>query len=145
ERESFPIAIFRLPGVYGGGDGDRSIIARFYKQNIEAGEITLFSNVLRDYVYVNDLCELIFENIMSPRQGIFNVATEEGLLLEHIAGLIIKASHTRSKIVFIPEKASATETGDLKFDITYLKENFHSWRPKSIAEGIALFLRTINR
>jgi nucleoside-diphosphate-sugar epimerase len=132
ELESFPITIFRLPGIYGREDGDRSIIGRFYKQNIEIGEITIFSNVLRDYVYVDDLCDLIFENMMSPCQGIFNVATGESLLLEHIARLIIKASHTRSKIIFIPEKASETETGDLKYDTAFLREHYPNWKPGTI-------------
>jgi nucleoside-diphosphate-sugar epimerase len=139
-KVSYPITIFRLSGVYGAGDKFRSIIGLFYRQIMESGKISLFNNVLRDYVYVDDACDLILECAQNPRPGLFNVATGRSFPLESIARLVGEASRANPEIVFERAGAGKTRARDLTFDTAYLREVFPNWHPQNLAEGISSFL-----
>jgi len=136
EDDAYPKTIFRLPGIYGEGDSFQSIISLFYKRSVETGKISLSGNVLRDYVYVGDLCNLILQCVMAPLPGLFNVATGKSLSLEEIAHLAGKISNRHTEITF-SSVASKGAALDLTFDISHLKEHFPKWNPMTIARGVS--------
>jgi len=84
--------ILRLPGVYGKGDNQESIIGRFANAMIKDQEISFYNkgDQLRDYVFADDIGEIICYLIKEPTPGIFNVSTGKSLKILSIIELISK-------------------------------------------------------
>jgi len=86
------LTILRLPGVYGPNDQFQSIVGSFIN-SINRKEVITLKNQgrqLRDYVFVNDIVDIILELIKKPQEGIFNLSTGRSLELISIINLISK-------------------------------------------------------
>ena len=86
------LTIFRLPGVYGSGDKYDSIIGKFSKLIANRKSVRLFhnGNQLRDYLFVNDLAEIVAHFVKHPTSGIFNISSGKSLRITSIIKLIAK-------------------------------------------------------
>ena len=92
--------ILRLPGVYGKGDNQESIIGQFANAMIKDQEICFYNkgDQLRDYVFAEDIGEIVCYLIKKPMPGIFNVATGESLKILSIIELISKTLEKKADL-----------------------------------------------
>jgi len=97
-----PLTILRLPGIYGKGDTDNSIVSMFAQKIQERSTLTLTNNgtSLRDYVTVMDLCKFIYRLLQNPCAGTFNIATGKSMTMLAIAQLIAQSLRCKTNIVF---------------------------------------------
>ena len=83
-----PLAVLRLPGVYGPRDSHNSPIRTFAVRALAGRTITITGNgsELRDFLYIDDLCEIVRQVIVRSIRGTFNLVTG----ISHSIGDLLK-------------------------------------------------------
>jgi UDP-glucose 4-epimerase len=130
-----PLSILRLPGVYGKDAEERSILGSFLKKVLYQEPITIFGDgsILRDFLFVDDVCELIRRLVLDPRPGTFNVATGTSLPLLEILRILGEVLETAPIIRFAPSNTDSAS--DLSFDTTGLGIAYPDWVATPLHEG----------
>lgn len=99
-------------------------------------------SVIRDYIYIDDLCELVIDLISrGVTNRVINIGTGVGYSLSEVASVLIDVCS--NKIVNVEYKQSRSV--DIKsnvLDITLLR-SFIDYRPTTLAEGIASFYNDV--
>ena len=119
------LTIFRSPGVYGSGDKYDSIIGKFSKLIANRKSVRLFhnGNQLRDYLFVNDLAEIVGHFVKNPTSGIFNLSTGQSLRLSSIIKLI-------SKFLGVEAKVHNIECSHSRDDLRIVNKKLLSYMPR---------------
>jgi UDP-glucose 4-epimerase len=92
----FPVMVLRLPGVYGEHDKGLSIVGKLYNKISDEENITVTGNgsQKRDFVYVTDICRIIYHFICSPSKITLNVVTGKEIsiseLIQHLSFILGK-------------------------------------------------------
>jgi len=94
-NQHYPYQGFRYFNVYGLGENKKgnqaSPISKFIKQAYREGEISLFEKsdkVKRDFVSVDDVCEIHYKMLVKEESGVFNVGTGSSISFTEVARLI---------------------------------------------------------
>lgn len=85
-----PLAILRLPGVYGPNDTHKSPINVFVTRAIEGRPIEVRGSgaELRDFLYIEDVCRVVEQVILRGIRGTFNIVTGQSHSISHILKVI---------------------------------------------------------
>jgi nucleoside-diphosphate-sugar epimerase len=123
----FPITILRIPGIFGKGRSEISVIGRMVASAILDGRIFISGTgeTLRDYVYLGDLCKIISLLIDKKYNGIINVVKGESCSILDIANYVGHALNIELEIISTEEDERSF---DLVFDNSRLKEIFPEFR-----------------
>jgi nucleoside-diphosphate-sugar epimerase len=122
--------IFRLANVLGEGDNKisrkKNALQHMIKCLCEDEEIFLYDggNAVRDYIYVDDVCDAIMHCIdKSPVNEIINIGSGRRTLLRDLIYLAQDLSNSNSKINIIqpPHFHDVVQVKDSYLDITKLK------------------------
>jgi UDP-glucose 4-epimerase len=132
----FPLTILRLAGIYGIGDGFKSVIGKFLKLIHDDSPVTITGDgrALRDYVEVCDLCTVIEQAVVSPWSGLLNVATGNSITVREVAEV---AGRALGRIPRLEFEADAATGGDLVFDTDLFKSVCPTVQLKTVEQGIA--------
>lgn len=135
-----PVSILRMPGVYGIGDRERSIVGMFLKRIVEGEEITIFGDgaILRDYVDVEDVCHVIKDLAVQPRTVTLNIAKGESLPLGEIIEILATAAGREARLKMLP--ANDLSAGDLVFDNAALRAVCPDLKFTDLATGARRYL-----
>ncbi|OUX36474.1 MAG: hypothetical protein CBE33_05640 [Candidatus Pelagibacter sp. TMED273] len=98
------LTILRPTLIYGYGDTHNSYGPnRFFRQMLDKNEINIFGegSDVRDHLYINDLCRIIYEIIKNKIYGTLNLATGNSISYSDLA-LIYKNMFKEIKINKIP-------------------------------------------
>lgn len=138
-----PVTILRLPGVYGPFDGGRSIVSKFLKLIVMGQPITIHGDgtVLRDYLFVNDLCNLILATIKKPSENLFNAASGKSFALKDIISLIELKLQKQAHLSF--RKESQDAAGNLVFDTAKLAKHYPDVLIRPVDLGIQAYLNDL--
>lgn len=133
-----PLAVLRLPGVYGPGDRGRSVMARMARGIREHGRVRLEGGgaALRDYLYVEDLLDLMERLLLEPRDCTLNVATGRSLPVREIVRLLALALDRT--VVCEQAPANPAAAGDLVFDTAALQRLYPGVVATGMEQGAAL-------
>lgn len=100
--------IFRLANVLGEGDQKiskkKNALQFLIKEIVEGKDVELYygGNVLRDYIYVDDVCQAIYHCIENaPVDQIINIGSGKPYLFLNIIKKAIKKTNSASKIIEI--------------------------------------------
>ncbi len=140
-----PVTILRCPGMYGPGDGGRSIVGQFVSKVRTRSEILLAAGgaSLRDYVHSDDVFRVV-SGILSGRDlksRTLNLATGKSLSLRDVIELIASTVGHPAQVRTVPPE---TAPYDLVFDIRALTELFPGIRFKPLEEGIRDYCRALD-
>lgn len=85
-----PLAILRLPGVYGPNDTHKSPVNVFTRKAIEGQRIEVRGNgaELRDFLYIEDVCRIAEQVILRAIRGTFNIVTGQSHSISYILKVI---------------------------------------------------------
>jgi nucleoside-diphosphate-sugar epimerase len=136
-RRAFPVTTLRLPGVYGSRPDEASIVAGFLRILADGGTVTIHGDgsVLRDFVHVADVCEIVRRVLETPQEGVFNIATGESLtLLDIVAQLAAAVGETPRLECDGPDHAAAAS---LVFDTRRLRQALPGLTFTPLQEGAA--------
>jgi len=116
-----PVTILRLPGVYGAGTNDRSIVGRFAVALRQQKTVMLTGDgsVRRDYVYVEDIGRLVQSLIERKYHGVLNVATGDSLPLRDIVSALAAAIGASARVGH--GDADVARDFDMDFDTSLLR------------------------
>jgi nucleoside-diphosphate-sugar epimerase len=117
------LTILRLPGVYGKGDKNSSIIGSFTGQIRNKVCLNLINKGIqyRDYLYVGDVSKAITMLLDKPTYGIFNLSSGKSLKIIEIIRLI---SNFLEQTPILKELGDEKKSYTLKFQIkNFLKHS----------------------
>lgn len=138
-----PVTVLRLPGVYGAGDRQRSIVGTFLKRIVEGETITLYGDgrVLRDYVDVEDVCRIAAALLDNPQDRLLNLAKGESLPLKQIIERLAAVAGREPSLDMREAKGNAA--GDLVFDIAGLAQAVPGLAFTSLEDGARSYLQAL--
>ncbi len=134
------LSILRLPGVYGPGENDRSVVGKLVREIRDKHEVSIHGsgNALRDYLFLDDLCTVITRLLAADPGGTWNVATGTSLSIREIASIIGEVLDTDFRTTGGPSKQS--RDFDLAFDNARLLAAFPGLLFTSLRQGIRSYL-----
>ncbi len=96
------LTILRLSHTFGPGDHHGKVIKSMISQVLEKRDINIFGDGadLRDFVYVEDVANVILEILKRETEGIINIATGKSINLITLAKLILRFTDSKNKIVY---------------------------------------------
>ena len=143
---SLNIVVLRPFNIYGPGQALNFFIPAIISQINSANIRLQDSKPKRDYVFINDLIDVILLFVKQKFEGfeIFNVGKGKSYSVEEIVGMILKFSKSNAKVEFtnIVRKG---EVNDCRASIEKLISKF-GWRPAvTIEEGLQTLLEKNSR
>jgi UDP-glucose 4-epimerase len=132
-----PLAIFRIPAVYGAGDTHNSYGPnRFLRQALKDGSIALFGDgeEMRDHVCVDDAADLMLRVVLHGSKGLLNLATGASTSFRTVAELIAAGL---DRPVSIKPSARQNPVTHRHFDVTNTLRAFPDMRFRTLKEGLA--------
>lgn len=138
-EQGVPLAILRLPGVYGPADRGQSLIGNVLRRTLTERQISISSDgeLLRDYLFMDDLHRIVDELLAEPRDVLLNVATGHSRSLRDIISLIHDALQRPCSITF--QGGVNGGASHLVFDTRRLRAHFPDLHFTDLAEGIARY------
>lgn len=110
-NQNYPYQGFRYFNVYGLGEekkGDQaSPVSKFIKQAQKNGEIILFEKsekYKRDFVSVDDVCEMHYRMLDIEQSGIYNLGTGQEISFRDVANIIKANAYTTITEVPMPKE-----------------------------------------
>jgi nucleoside-diphosphate-sugar epimerase len=122
--------IFRLANVLGEGDGKvskkKNALQYMVKEIVAGNDVELYygGNVLRDYIYVDDVCNAIAHCMQyAPTNQIINIGSGKPYLFLNIINKTIELANSPSKIIDITPTHfhNVVQVKDSYLDITKMK------------------------
>jgi UDP-glucose 4-epimerase len=145
---NIPHLILRVANVYGPGQQSgrgQGVIAEWKHSIANNQDIKVYGSLesFRDYIYIDDLCEGIFQSLgISQSNHILNLGSGVATNLKNILEIVRLLDSDHIKID-LAEKRQTDRTGYF-LDITKIK-NLTKWAPKySIEEGLRHTIGTID-
>ena len=150
-NQEYPYQGFRYFNVYGLGEekkGDQaSPISKFIKQAQTSGEISIFEKsekYVRDFVSVEDVCEMHYRMLGKNNSGIFNVGTGKPISFRDVADIVKANSHCKITEIPMPKALKGQYQKFTKADNSKLIEivGEYEWGSveQYIKENIDVFL-----
>ena len=145
EIEKHPNVInLRLFGVYGPHEMQHRFITYAIKQNLKKEPININQNVVFDYLYVKDLCNIVEAFInRAPQNRFINMTPTQSIDLIKISEIVNSASTFKSPVSIVKQGLNNEYTGDNYI----LRSELPTFKFTTYEHGIAEFynyLKNIN-
>ncbi|MBS3091242.1 NAD(P)-dependent oxidoreductase [Candidatus Pacearchaeota archaeon] len=142
QQSGFPLVIFRLGNCYGPGQQWKkedmpTIVPRLITNALINSENEVYEGeALRDYIYVDDVCEGIVRALQSNYSGVLNLGTGIRTKVQELAQIIAELTNTKLK-VSKDAKYYNLSTDSIVLDTKRLEKAL-GWKPETgLREGIA--------
>lgn len=138
------VTVLRLSGVFGPGDKQQSLIARFIQAVIQQGRVTIYGDGQdrRDYLYVDDVYTAVAKAIECRLQDTVNVVSGHSYSIVEIVGIIKSLTQCPCEIKFKKiEHPLKERIKDMRFDNAYLQKVLVGVSLHDLSWGIAQYLK----
>jgi len=142
-NQKYPYQGFRYFNVYGLGEDKKgnqaSPVSKFIKQAQRNGEIKIFEKsekYKRDFVSVDDVCEMHYRLLANDASGIFNIGTGEPISFRDVAEIIKENSNSEIEEIPMPKELKGQYQKFTKADISKLNEIIGDYEWKSVSEYV---------
>ena len=142
-NQDYPYQGFRYFNVYGLGEDKKgkqaSPVSKFIKQAQKQGEIKIFENsekYKRDFVSIDDVCEIHYKMLENDASGVFNVGTGETTSFKDVADIIKKNSHTMITEIPMPKELKGQYQKFTKADNSKLLEVIGDYNWKTVQQYV---------
>ncbi len=126
----------RLFGVYGPHEMQHRFITYAIKQNLKKEAININQNVVFDYLYIEDLCDIVEAFIKrAPQNKFINMTPTDSIDLVQISQIINSASAFKSPVNIVKQGLNNEYTGDN----AVLRAELPNFKFTSYQEGIKKF------
>lgn len=139
---SCPVTVLRIPGIYGPARNDRSLVRKMVNEFLQDRPVPITGGgrVLRDYLFVDDLCRLMRDMVSLKYRGVVNAATGHSMAVADMAQKVGEALHVRSRVESTP--GNPGRDFDLKFDTSRLQSLLPKFRFTDMAEALRSYTNT---
>ena len=142
-NQNYPYQGFRYFNVYGLGEdkkGDQaSPVFKFIKQALSSGEIKIFENsekYKRDFICVEDVCEVHYRMLNNPASGIFNVGTGNPISFRDVADIVKANAHCEITEIPMPKELKGQYQKFTKSDNSKILEIIGEYDWKSVNQYV---------
>ena len=142
-NQNYPSQGFRYFNVYGLGEDKKgnqaSPVSKFIKQALTNGHIEIFENsekYKRDFVSVDDVCEMHFRMLNSNASGVFNIGTGDPISFRDVADIVKSTSHSIIKEIPMPKELKGQYQKFTKADNSKLLEIIGEYKWKSVKQYV---------
>ena len=142
-NQNYPYQGFRYFNVYGLGEDKKgnqaSPVSKFIKQAQSSGEIILFEKsekYKRDFVCVDDVCEMHYRMLDNPATGIFNIGTSDPISFRDVADIVKANSHCMIKEIPMPKELKGQYQKFTKADNSKILDIVGEYEWKSVKEYV---------
>ncbi len=142
-NQKYPYQGFRYFNVYGLGEDKKgnqaSPVSKFIKQALTNGHIEIFENsekYKRDFVSVDDVCEMHFRMLKSNASGVFNIGTGDPISFRDVADIVKSTSHSIIKEIPMPKKLKGQYQKFTKADNSKILEIIGEYDWKSVKQYV---------
>jgi len=142
-NQNYPYQGFRYFNVYGLGEDKKgnqaSPVSKFIKQALTNGHIEIFENsekYKRDFVSVDDVCEMHFRMLNSNASGVFNIGTGDPISFRDVADIVKSTSHSIIKEIPMPKELKGQYQKFTKADNSKLLEIIGEYKWKSVKQYV---------
>ena len=142
-NQNYPYQGFRYFNVYGLGEdkkGDQaSPVFKFIKQALSSGEIKIFENsekYKRDFICVEDVCEVHYRMLNNPASGIFNVGTGNPVSFRDVADIVKANAHCEITEIPMPKELKGQYQKFTKSDNSKILEIIGEYDWKSVNQYV---------
>lgn len=142
--QGIPLAVFRLPGVYGPGGEGQSAINTMVTAAQTDKKIVIYGRgrQRRDYVYIDDIFRLMELAVHHKIGATLNVATGKSYSIKEISEMIMAVMDGDCCVEHKPAAQSAEQrTKHMIFDIDLLRDMMPEMTFTDLTQGIELTLR----
>ncbi len=151
EKYNSQVTGLRYFNVYGYQENHKGSMAsvpfHFFNQAKETGEIKVFEgseNFLRDFVFVEDVAEVVNFFIESKKSGIYNCGTGQERSFMDMAEIFVKLhGDCTIKTIPFPDHLKGKYQAFTKADITNLRNTGFSKEFTSLEEGMKKYLQKL--
>jgi UDP-glucose 4-epimerase len=135
-----PTCILRLPGIFGRGRNDRSVIGGLISTIRKEGKVYIHGDggVLRDYVFAPDLCRVAERLVAGRASGTFNLAAGRSVSLLQILDAIREVLGVDFEVVHLP--ADKERSFDMRYDTAKLSAALDEFDFSTLNAGIRSYL-----
>ena len=136
----FEPLILRPSNTFGPGQtrqGVQGLIGTFLERIIDDKPLEVWGNgeVVRDYIFIEDLVRLFISAIESTETGVFNVGSGKGYSVNEVVNVIRHMIQTENISVKYKD-ARAYDVPEVVLDISKVQQRF-TWQPKvDLEEGV---------
>ena len=134
---------FRYFNVYGLGEGKKgdqaSPVSKFIKQAYQEGEIYLFEKsdkVKRDFVCVDDVCEMHYRMLLKEESGVFNIGTGVPTSFTEVAEVIQSNIICQIKEIPMPKELKGQYQKFTKADNSKILEVIGDYKWQTVKEYV---------
>jgi ADP-L-glycero-D-manno-heptose 6-epimerase len=142
-NQEYPYQGFRYFNVYGLGEDKKgkqaSPVSKFIKQAQGGGEITIFEKsekYKRDFVSINDVCEMHCRMLTEEASGVFNIGTGNPISFRDVAEIIKENSHCTIKEIPMPKELTGQYQKFTKADNSKLIEIVGEYEWESVNQYV---------
>ncbi len=142
-NQKYPYQGFRYFNVYGLGEDKKgnqaSPVSKFIKQAQRNGEIKIFEKsekYKRDFVSVDDVCEMHYRMLKKDASGIYNVGTGNPISFREVAEVVKAHSHTQITEIPMPKELKGQYQKFTKADNSKLIEIIGEYDWKSVKQYV---------
>tara|TARA_A100001201_G_scaffold74322_2_gene67542 strand:+ start:113 stop:955 length:843 start_codon:yes stop_codon:yes gene_type:complete len=142
-NQNYPYQGFRYFNVYGLGEDKKgnqaSPVSKFIKQALTNGHIEIFENsekYKRDFVSVDDVCEMHFRMLNSNASGVFNIGTGDPISFRDVADIVKSTSHSIIKEIPMPKELKGQYQKFTKADNSKILEIIGEYDWKSVKQYV---------
>lgn len=136
--ENKPIVTLRLFSPFGPYDDPRRLISYVFTQAFQNKSIKLTNPIaVRDYIFVNDVIDayLCAVKVAKKNNGtVFNIGSSQQISIYDTANQVLKATNSKSKILFSRPKKTEKESDEWEADISLAAKKL-KWRPRNSFES----------
>jgi UDP-glucose 4-epimerase len=139
--------IFRVSNVYGPDyhKNNQGVIPIFIENIRKNNPVEIWGDGkdIRDYIFINDLLEIINKSIYTDKEGIFNIGSGKGYSLNQIVKIMKQI--TRKEIIITYKHRNNNDSRKIVLDIKKAKKEFN-WTPKTtLKKGVQICWDTLNK
>lgn len=152
EKYGMKNIILRISNPYGPGQDISNgvgAVSNFLLKSIRDELITIYGtgdDIVRDYIYIDDVCKMIFElihNITNEcKNRIINVGTGIGHTLNDIVSIVEKVTTKKVAIKYLNNRDADVKYNVL--DINYMSSFITNFKVLNLSQGIKKYYETIN-
>lgn len=116
--------------------GIQGVIGAFLGKALKGEEVRIWGDgeVIRDYLYIDDLIDFVTKAGLGSRTGIVNVGSGQGYTINQIACLVREVTGTELPVEYAQKRSY--DVAEIVLDITRAKTEF-GWRPLvTLSEGV---------
>ncbi len=147
-RNSIPLAILRLAGVYGPGDNGKSTLWNLLNSAVKNRKIMIYGDGkdTRNYVYVGDLYEITKAAIMRKTDRVVNISSPESYSIAQIVEMLKRQLPFKVKVTFRSEKRGIEKRlKHMRFDCSLLEKEFPDLKMTKLKDGICQYIADFQR